>query len=248
MKFTYEELEVARQLSNSYYNDLKVEFLYHSNHIEGSTFTTENLYKLLEKRIVEGEHSIDDIHETINSTKLFDYIVTSPDHELTIYRIKEWHALLQNGTRHHEWGLAGKFKTVPNQLRGVDLELTQPAFVEAQLNNLLQDWYEIENKTMEDITVFHAKFELIHPFMDGNGRIGRFIIMKQCLDIGVDLIAIDEIYDKEYRQALYQAQKFNEYEDLIEVFKKCQKRFSEKMKVHTSSIEHIKDLLMKERD
>ena len=95
--------------------------------------------------------------------------------------------------------------------------------------NLLADYNELSTPTIKDIADFHYKFEMIHPFQDGNGRIGRFIILKQCLDKNIDLIAIDNEYGDEYKKALYLAQTTGNSEELVQVFKKCQIRLDEKL-------------------
>ena len=106
--------------------------------------------------------------------------------------------------------------------------------------NLLMGWQETLDATIEDVANFYYKFERIHPFQDGNGRIGRFIILKQCLDANIDLIAIDDEYKEEYKQALYKAQTTDDTTDLITVFKKCQIRLYEKMQDFKPMVEQIK--------
>lgn len=101
--------------------------------------------------------------------------------------------------------------------------------------NLLEDWKK-SNKDIYAIADFHQKFEHIHPFQDGNGRIGRFIILRQCLENNVDLISIDDEYNKEYRSALFRAQTSDNIDDLVEIFKKCQIRLDEKLEDYTSVI------------
>lgn len=96
------------------------------------------------------------------------------------------------------------------------------------------------NLTIEDIANFHYRFELIHPFQDGNGRIGRFIILKQCIESDIDLIAIDNEYEKEYKEALYKAQKTDDVSFLVDVFSKCQKRLDEKMIDYKNTIDLVK--------
>ena len=99
--------------------------------------------------------------------------------------------------------------------------------------------YEKFKKDIYAIADFHQKFEHIHPFQDGNGRIGRFIILRQCLENNVDLIAIDDEYNKEYRDALYKAQTTGKIEELVEVFKKCQARLNEKLKDYEQIITQV---------
>ena len=106
--------------------------------------------------------------------------------------------------------------------------MCEPHLVENSMYNLLEDWKE-SKKDIYAIADFHQKFEHIHPFQDGNGRIGRFIILRQCLENNVDLIAIDDEYNKEYREALYKAQTIGNLEQLVQVFEKCQKRLDEKL-------------------
>ncbi len=128
-----------------------------------------------------------------------------------------------------------------NRLKGVDLKLASPPSVDNLMYNLLMDWQEIENATIIDIAKFHYKFERIHPFQDGNGRIGRFIILKQCLDANIDLIALDDKYKDEYREALYKAQVTDDVKDLVIVFEKCQRRLDEKMLDFKPMVEKIKE-------
>ena len=127
------------------------------------------------------------------------------------------------------------YKKIPNKLRNVDIELAQPYEVEELVRNLLENKIE----SIEDIADFHQKFEHIHPFQDGNGRIGRFIILRQCLKNNIDLIAIDDEYNKEYREALYKAQTTGNLEELVKVFENCQQRLNEKLQSDIQTIEQI---------
>ena len=104
--------------------------------------------------------------------------------------------------------------------------------------NLIEDWKE-SKKDIYAIADFHQKFEHIHPFQDGNGRIGRFIILRQCIENEIDLIAIDDEYNSEYRKALYNAQKTGNIEQLVEVFKKSQQRLDEKLVEFKETIEQV---------
>lgn len=116
--------------------------------------------------------------------------------------------------------------------------MCEPHLVENSIYNLLEDWKE-SKKDIYAIANFYQKFEHIHPFQDGNGRIGRFIILRQCLENNVDLIAIDDEYNKEYREALYNAQTIGNLEQLIQVFKKCQERLDEKLQSYIPTIEQV---------
>ncbi|HIS11584.1 MAG TPA: Fic family protein [Candidatus Onthocola stercoravium] len=240
MKLNCKEMQYISKISNSLYDRIKVEFLYHSNHLEGSTFSKENLEKLITDNIVEGNHAIDDILETNNSLEVFDQVIKDSIEPLDKYMLFKWHKLLKRGTVDEEIHNTGMWKKYENRLKGVDLKLASPLEVDNLMYNLLMDWQETLDATIEDVANFHYKFERIHPFQDGNGRIGRFIILKQCLEKSIDLIAIDDEYKDEYKQALYKAQTTDDTTDLITVFKKCQIRLDEKMQDFKPMVEQIK--------
>ena len=239
MKINSKKMKYLSKITNSIYEDLKIEFLYHSNHLEGSTFSKDELEKLLTEKKVEGSHSLDDIIETKNSLEVFDQVINDSGEKLDKFMLFNWHKLLKKGTVDDEIHNIGMWKKYENKLRGVDLKLALPVEVDNLMFNLLSDYNELETVTLKDIADFHYKFEKIHPFQDGNGRIGRFIILKQCLECNIDLIAIDDKYDDEYRDALYKAQKTGDSVDLVTVFKKCQKRLDEKLEKYKSLLEQV---------
>ena len=239
MKINSKKMKYLSKITNSIYEDLKIEFLYHSNHLEGSTFSKDELEKLLTEKKVEGSHSLDDIIETKNSLEVFDQVINDSSELLDKFMLFNWHKLLKKGTVDDEIHNIGMWKKYENKLRGVDLKLALPVEVDNLMFNLLSDYNELETVTLKDIADFHYKFEKIHPFQDGNGRIGRFIILKQCLEWNIDLIAIDDKYDDEYRNALYKAQKTGDSEDLVTVFKKCQNRLDEKLEKYKSLLEQV---------
>lgn len=226
MKINIKQINYLKEISSPFYDEMKVEFLFHSNKLEGSTFDEEQLITLLTENKVQGEHSIDDVQETINSLKLFDFVVNTLSEELTPRLLKEFNSLLKQNTKQAEYGLIGVYKKIPNKLLGVNIETAQPFEVEEKINDIL----EMQIKNIEDIANFHQKFEHIHPFQDGNGRIGRLIILRQCILNNIDLIAIDNEFEKEYKGNLYIAQTQNNIEPLVETFRKCQERLDEKLK------------------
>lgn len=238
MILTTEVLKFLKDTPNSAYESVKTEFLYHSNKLEGSTFTKENLEKYLQDNIIEGSHKIDDVYETINSTRLFDFIVDTLEEPLSKRLMLEFHRMLKDKTLDYERGFAGCWKKIPNMISGVDLKLAQPWEVESKIEELLKQW-EDSNKTFEDIIKFHAQFENIHPYQDGNGRIGRFIMLKQCVENGVDLILIDDQYSAEYKKALYIAQSQKDYTMLSDIFKKCQSLLDQKLEFLKETIKYI---------
>lgn len=239
MKIDSKKMKYLSKITNSIYEDLKIEFLYHSNHLEGSTFSKDELEKLLIEKKVEGSHSLDDIIETKNSLEVFDQVINDSSELLDKFMLFNWHKLLKKGTVDDEIHNIGIWKKYENKLRGVDLKLALPVEVDNLMFNLLSDYNELETVTLKDIADFHYKFEKIHPFQDGNGRIGRFIILKQCLEWNIDLIAIDDKYDDEYRNALYKAGKTDNSDDLVTVFKKCQNRLDEKLEKYKSLLEQV---------
>lgn len=231
-------LKLLKDTPNSAYESVKTEFLYHSNKLEGSTFTRENLEKYLLENIVEGTHEVDDVYETINSTKLFDFVVDTLNEPLSKKLILEFHRMLKDKTLDHERGFVGCWKKIPNEISGRNLKLTQPYEVDEKMDELLNTWNQ-SDKNLENITWFHAKFEHIHPFQDGNGRVGRFIMLKQCIENNVDLILIDDKFSKEYKEALYEAQSKNRYSKLLSVFTACQELLGSKLSFLKSTIDYI---------
>lgn len=239
MKINSKKMKYLSKITNSIYKEFKIDFLYHSNHLEGSTFSKDELEKLLTEKKVEGSHSLDDIIETKNSLEVFDQVINDSSEKLDKFMLFNWHKLLKKGTVDDEIHNIGMWKKYENKLRGVDLKLALPVEVDNLMFNLLSDYNELKTVTLKDIADFHYKFEKIHPFQDGNGRIGRFIILKQCLECNIDLIAIDDKYDDEYRNALYKSQKTGDSEDLVTVFKKCQKRLDEKLEKYKNLLEQV---------
>ena len=239
MKINSKKMKYLSKITNSIYKEFKIDFLYHSNHLEGSTFSKDELEKLLTEKKVEGSHSLDDIIETKNSLEVFDQVINDSSELLDKFMLFNWHKLLKKGTVDDEIHNIGIWKKYENKLRGVDLKLALPVEVDNLMFNLLSDYNELETVTLKDIADFHYKFEKIHPFQDGNGRIGRFIILKQCLEWNIDLIAIDDKYDDEYRNALYKAGKTDNSDDLVTVFKKCQNRLDEKLEKYKSLLDQV---------
>ena len=238
MKISIKAIQKLSKIKNSVYDDIKIEYLYHSNKLEGSTFSKENLIDLLEQKQVNGEHFLDDVIETKNSLELFDKVVNTLEEPLDKHLLWEWHIILKKGTVDDEIKNIGRWKMYENKLSKTDLKLCEPHLVESSMFNLFENWKE-SNKDINSIAEFHEKFEHIHPFQDGIGRIWWFIILRQCIKNGIDLIAIDDAYNKDYRTALYKAQSTGEIKDLVEVFKKCQKRLDEKLINDISTIRQV---------
>lgn len=200
-----EILKETKYIHNSLNEILKYNFIYNSNKIEGSNFNIETLKMLIEKDIVIGGHYLDDIHETINSFHVFDLVIDSLGKSITLDMIKQWHKTLMYRTSLYDNGLAGVFKKYPNRIIEVDFETTHPLEVEDRLNSLINNYNSLNEITIEDLLKFHLEFERIHPFQDGNGRIGRFLYLKQLLENKFPLRYMNGENAREYKKVLLES-------------------------------------------
>lgn len=195
--------EKKRKYSGGIYHKTQIELTYNSNHIEGSRLTQEQTRYIFETNTigVEGEVlNVDDVIETANHFRCIDMIIDSAKSALTEKYIKELHFILKNGTSDSrlDWFAVGDYKKRANEVGGMPTAM--PSEVSSQMKELIHSYKEKEEKTLEDILEFHVNFERIHPFQDGNGRVGRLIIFKECLkhDI-VPFIIEDDIKMFYYR-------------------------------------------------
>ena len=183
-------LEVLREqkemkLKGNLYHNTQIIFSYNTNHIEGSKLTEDQTRYIFETNTIlfEGETvaSVDDILETANHFKLVDYMLDIAEETLTEDMMKEFHRILKEGTMdsRKEWFNVGEYKKLPNEA-GM-MKTTSPKETSKAMQKLIE-WYNSLSKiTIKEIIEFHARFEKIHPFQDGNGRIGRMIMFKECL-------------------------------------------------------------------
>ena len=174
------------KLKGNLYHQTQVSFAYNTNHIEGSTLTEDQTRYIFETNTIlfEGDTvaKVDDILETSNHFKLVDYMLDVADKKLTEKMIKEFHKILKDGTSDSrvEWFKVGEYKQMANTI-GEGVKTTLPQNVEKDMGKLM-DWYNLlKHITIKEIIEFHYRFESIHPFQDGNGRIGRLIMFKECL-------------------------------------------------------------------
>ena len=194
--------EKDMRLKGGIYHKTQIALTYNSNHIEGSTLTEEQTRLIFETNTI-GETKgikVDDIVETNNHFKCFDLVIDNAKKPLTEKFIKELHFTLKVGTSDSlkSWFNVGDYKSRPNEVGGN--ETCQPENVAKEMKQLLTIYNSIKNKTIEDIIEFHYYFESIHPFQDGNGRIGRLIMFKDCLANNiVPFIIEDEIKMYYYR-------------------------------------------------
>lgn len=203
--------EMEMKLKSGLYHQTQIRIAYNSNHMEGSRLTEEQTRSIYETNtigITDGVEKVDDIIETVNHFRCFDYILKIADKELSEDIIKHIHLLLKSGTTdsQKEWFAVGDYKKRPNVI-GDMIETTHPSKVPAAIKSLLKDYRENSNITFEDIIDFHYKFEKIHPFQDGNGRVGRLIMFKECLKNNICPFIIDDTMKDYYRRGL------NEYKD-----------------------------------
>ena len=174
------------KLKGNLYHQTQVSFAYNTNHIEGNTLTEEQTRYIFETNTILFDEvtiaKVDDILETSNHFKLVDYMLDVADKKLTEKVIKEFHKILKDGTSDSrvEWFNVGEYKQRANTI-GNGVKTTSPNNVEKDMSKLM-DWYNsLKQVTVEEIIEFHYRFEIIHPFQDGNGRIGRIIMFKECL-------------------------------------------------------------------
>ena len=189
--------EKEAKLNGGIYHRTQIDLTYNSNHIEGSKLTHEQTRYIFETNtigITDESVNVDDIVETTNHFRCIDYIIDHANEKLTESMIKELHKILKSGTSdsRNSWFNVGEYKRLPNEVGGI--ETTKPEEVHAQIKSLLKLYNAIKNNTLEDIIDFHCKFERIHPFQDGNGRVGRLIMFKECLANNiVPFIITDEL-------------------------------------------------------
>ncbi|MCS4480818.1 Fic family protein [Clostridium botulinum] len=154
----------------------------------------------------------------MNSSYVFDYIIDTIDEKVDMRYIKYLHSMLKHNTTDYERGFSGVFKKIPNTILGTDVQLAQPYEVEYKLEELISWYYQNKIVNLDIIAEFHFRFEMIHPFQDGNGRIGRFLMLKQLLENNLSLFIISWDTEDLYRKALAKCSTGN-YAPLVEYLK-----------------------------
>ncbi|MEG1603235.1 MAG: Fic family protein [Cloacibacillus sp.] len=187
--------ERAARLSGGLYHKLQIEFSYNSNHIEGSSLTHEQTRYIFETASIGATGksvNVDDIIETSNHFRCVDSIIDRAKCTLSEKYIKELHFILKNGTTDSRkgWFAVGDYKKMPNEVGG--RETAAPEAVHGEMTALLRAAKAKEGVTLTDILDFHVAFERIHPFQDGNGRVGRLIMFKECLKHGITPFIIED--------------------------------------------------------
>lgn len=208
---------------------------YNSNRIEGSTLTSEQTASLFDTgtMISVGEfiYRAKDVEEATGHFKMFNEVLKNLDKPLTVDMIKAFHYQLKSGVfEDYANGYpVGEFKNRANQVSDIVTEL--PQNIPERIQSLVEQ-YNTGSRTLMDIVKFHAEYEHIHPFQDGNGRTGRAIILKQCLDSNIVPVLISDDEKLRYYHALHSAQTEGNYDDLLSFFKQEQNRYYEQIKFY----------------
>ena len=176
--------EKAAKLHGGIYHKIQIDLTYNSNHMEGSRLTHDQTRYIFETNTIgvsDGAVKVDDVVETANHFKCIDMVIDSANYALSEAFIKQLHTVLKSGTSDSrlDWFVVGDYKRLPNEVGGMDT--TAPENVGAEIKKLLAEYNSIANKTFDDLLDFHYRFERIHPFQDGNGRVGRLLLFKECL-------------------------------------------------------------------
>lgn len=193
------------KLKGGIYHQTQVKLAYNSNHIEGSRLTEDQTRYIYETNTIGIEKEptkIDDIIETVNHFQCFDYMLDCADVILTEDIIKKFHSILKANTSDSrlEWFNVGEYKQKPNMVG--DSKTTPPKQVKSEIKKLLFEYQQRENILLDDIIEFHYCFEKIHPFQDGNGRVGRIIMFKECLKNNIVPFIVGDIHKLYYYRGL----------------------------------------------
>ena len=187
--------EKSSGYSGGIYHKTQIELTYNSNHIEGSSLTHEQTRYIFETNTIStetGSINVDDVIETANHFRLVSLIIDNAKSVLTEEFIKQLHLILKNGTSdsRKDWFAVGDYKKLPNEVGGMNTVI--PEEVSGKMKELLNEYNAKEEISFEDILDFHVKFEKIHPFQDGNGRVGRLIMLKECLKYNIVPFIIED--------------------------------------------------------
>lgn len=196
--------EKDMKLSGGLYHELQVRMTYNSNHIEGSKLSEDQIRLIFETNTLDvGDGiSVDDVLETVHHFRAIDYVIDIAEEELTEEIIKHLHYILKHDTKDSTlgWFAVGDYKKRANVVGG--RETSKPSEVHKHMQNLINEYNAKEEISLEDIVAFHAEFECIHPFQDGNGRVGRLVALKECLHHNVIPFIIEDAKKNFYYRGL----------------------------------------------
>ena len=218
--------EKKLQQPNGLYHEIQVKLTYNSNHIEGSQLTEDQTRYIFETQTIgqlPPNINMDDIIETNNHFRCIDYVIDSADEVLGEEYIKTLQSILKTSTNFAKSFGKGDYKTLPNTVGGI--ETTKPKDVQKEIKKLLEWYNSLKSVTFEDIVNFHYHFEVIHPFQDGNGRVGRLIAFKECLKNNIVPFYIDDKNKWLYYRGLQEWK--NEKNYLIETCRFGQDQFKQ---------------------
>ncbi len=212
LKALREEKEM--KLKGGIYHRTQIDLTYNSNHIEGSRLTKDQTRYIFETNtigVADGAVRVDDIIETTNHFRAIDYCIDSAHIKLSESIIFNLHRTLKSGTSESakDWFAVGEYKRLPNEVGGA--ETTPPEDVATEMRSLIKSYNSLKQVSFDDILDFHHRFESIHPFQDGNGRVGRLIMFKECLANGVTPFIIDEDLKMFYYRGLQNWGSIREY-------------------------------------
>ena len=187
--------EKQTKYAGGIYHKTQIDLTYNSNHIEGSRLTHDQTRYIFETNTIGVENevlNVDDVIETSNHFRCIDLIIDHAASTLSEHFIKKLHHILKTGTSdsRKDWFAVGEYKRLPNEVGGMQTSL--PEEVADKMKALLSDYNAVPKKTLDDILDFHVRFERIHPFQDGNGRVGRLIMFKECLKYNIVPFIIEE--------------------------------------------------------
>ena len=187
--------EKQTKYAGGIYHKTQIDLTYNSNHIEGSRLTHDQTRYIFETNTIGVENevlNVDDVIETSNHFRCIDLIIDHAASTLSEHFIKKLNHILKTGTSdsRKDWFAVGEYKRLPNEVGGMQTSL--PEEVADRMKALLSDYNAVPKKTLDDILDFHVRFERIHPFQDGNGRVGRLIMFKECLKYNIVPFIIEE--------------------------------------------------------
>jgi Fic family protein len=224
--------EKAMRLKGGLYHQTQIKLAYNSNRIEGSALSEEQTRYIFETNTINVDPDkvakVDDIIETVNHFSCFDYMLDCADRELSEVIIKEFHRILKSSTSdsRKEWFNVGDYKSRPNVVG--DTETTAPSKVQRAVADLLSAYHQKSPVDFEAIVNFHYQFETIHPFQDGNGRVGRIIMFKECLKHGMVPFIIEDDHKLFYYRGLKEFAKIQGY--LLDTCRSAQDVYAETLR------------------
>ena len=237
------EIESEKNDRGGIYAYTQRKLAYNSNKIEGSTLTEKQTASIFETGTITADGTIfriKDIEETTGHFTMFNHMLKTYDKTLSQTLIKEYHYYLKAGVFEDlaNGYPVGEYKNRMNTAS--DIKTSLPACVEDDMQELLESYNAKENHSIEDIAVLHAKFEKIHPFQDGNGRVGRIIVFRECLKNRIAPVIIEDTRKAEYYECLNVAQQQEEYEKLFSFFKSEQEEYKKLMEGFVVPVSEVK--------